>query len=329
LKKSIDMENCIYGPVPSRRLGRSLGIDLFPAKICSYDCVYCQLGRTAATTVKRRPFRSAVDVLTQLKKVLADGVTADCLTIAGSGEPTLNSEIGTVIRGMKETTPLPVAVLTNGSLLSDASVRDALMAADIVVPSLDAYNAVLFEKINRPHKTIGFDRMVQGLVDFSRVFSGRLWLEIFIMDGINAAPDDAAGFKPLVDKVAPTDVYINTAVRPPADSSVKQVSEETIDFFYRALGVSRHRDTVFSLRTDDPAGDIQTAILEMAARRPVTIEDMAAGLAMPIEKIRRAVEDLAGDNRLDTIKRNASNYFRVPVTPRGDHQRPPAHDAKP
>ncbi|MEW6076556.1 MAG: radical SAM protein [Thermodesulfobacteriota bacterium] len=308
-----EKENCIYGPVPSRRLGRSLGIDLLPAKICSYDCIYCQLGRTAAATIRRRPFRNAADVLTQVKKVLAGGVTADCLTIAGSGEPTLNSDIGKVIRGIKEATPLPVAVLTNGSLLSDEDVRDALMAADIVVPSLDAYNAALFEKINRPHKTIGFDRMVEGLVDFSRAFPGRLWLEIFIMDGINAAPEDAAGFKPLVDRIAPTDVYINTAVRPPADSSVRQVSEETVDFFYQALGVSRQRDTVFSARAGDQAGDIAPAILEMAARRPVTLEDMAAGLATPIEKIRRTVKELIAGNRLDAVKKNASVYYRVPI----------------
>jgi wyosine [tRNA(Phe)-imidazoG37] synthetase (radical SAM superfamily) len=321
------MENCIYGPVPSRRLGRSLGIDLLPAKLCSYDCIYCQLGRTAVTTIKRRPFRSAAEVLEQLKEVLAGGVTADCVTIAGSGEPTLNSEIGAVIRGIKQVTPLPVAVLTNGSLLSDDGVRDALMAADIVVPSLDAYNAALFAKINRPHQTIGFDRMVDGLVDFSRAFSGRLWLEIFIMDGLNASPDDAGKFKPLVDRIAPTDIYINTAIRPTAEPAIKQVSEETIELFYRVLGSRRLRDTVFTVRAGDPDKDIGAAILEMAARRPVTMEDMAAGLSTPIEKVRRTINDLLAGHRLDAIEKNASTYFRVPVTRRGDLQRPPTHDA--
>jgi wyosine [tRNA(Phe)-imidazoG37] synthetase (radical SAM superfamily) len=308
------METCIYGPVPSRRLGRSLGIDLLPAKLCSYDCVYCQLGRTAAKTVKRRPYRGVDEVLTQLKAALDGGVTADCVTIAGSGEPTLNSEIGAVIRGIKNVTALPVAVLTNGSLLSDESVRQDLLAADIVVPSLDAYNAVMFETVNRPHKSIEFNRVVDGLADFSRAFSGRLWLEIFIMDGINAAPDDAAGFKPLVERIAPTDIYVNTAVRPPAESSVKQVDEAVIDYFYQTLGARRQRDTVFSIRDNDRAADIGPAILAMAARRPVTMEDMAAGLAAPKEAVRRKVEALLAEGRLDVIRKNTATYYRVPIT---------------
>lgn len=305
------METCIYGPVPSRRLGRSLGIDLLPAKICSYDCIYCQLGRTAAKTIKRRPYRSAEEVLTQLRETLARGVTADCITLAGSGEPTLNSDIGPVIKGIKKETTLPVAVLTNGSLLSDEGVRDALMAADIVVPSLDAYNAALFEKVNRPHKTIEFDRMLEGLVDFSQAFSGRLWLEIFIMDGINASPDDAARFKPLVDRIAPTDIYVNTAVRPAAESFAKQTSEEMIDYFYRTLGLRRQRDTVFSAGAGNQDKDIAAAILEMAARRPVTLQDMAAGLAVPVETVHKQVRELLADKRLDKVEKNATTYFRA------------------
>lgn len=307
------MGECIYGPVPSRRLGRSLGIDLLPAKICTYDCVYCQLGRTAATTVRRRPYRSVEEVLAQLKSALDGGVTPDCLTIAGSGEPTLHSEIGAVIQGIKKMTAIPVAVLTNSSLLSDESVRDALMAADIVVPSLDAYNAALFEKINRPHETIGFDRMLEGLVAFSRVFSGRLWLEIFIMAGVNDSPDDAARFTPLVDRIAPTDIYINTSVRPPAEAFAGQAAEEAINLFYRTLGSRRQRDTVFSLSSGDRSGDLGPAILNMAARRPVTMEDMAAGLAVPVERVRDQVRRLLAERRLEAVETNASTYFRTSI----------------
>lgn len=307
------METCIYGPVPSRRLGRSLGIDLLPAKLCTYDCIYCQQGRTAGKTATRRPYRSAGEILTQVKKTLARGVTADCVTIGGSGEPTLNSDIGTVIQGIKKETSLPVAVLTNGSLLSDEAVSHALMAADIVVPSLDAYNASLFETVNRPHKTIDFDRMLGGLADFSHAFSGRLWLEIFIMDGVNASPDDAARFKPLVDRIAPKDIYINTAVRPPAEPWVKQAGEETIDYFYRALGLRRQRDTVFAVNDENNNSDMAPAILEMAARRPVTMEDMAAGLAVPVAQVRKKVQELLAEKRIGTVDKNGVTYFRVPI----------------
>ena len=304
------MRTCIYGPVPSRRLGRSLGIDLLPAKICSYDCIYCQLGRTVRTTIKRRPYRKAAEVLAQIGETLDRGVKADCITIAGSGEPTLNSDIGNVIRGIKQHTSLPVAVLTNGSLLSDETVREALMPADIVVPSLDAFDRALFEKINRPHESIDFDRMLQGLVDFSRNFGGRLWLEILIMKGINAAMDDAARFRPLVDRIAPSDVYINTTVRPAPESIAQRADEGMIDRFYQALGMSRQYDTVFSVSTEDSGGDMTPAILEMAARRPVTVADMAAGLAVPVETVRKQVRKLLADKRLDAIEKDSATYFR-------------------
>ena len=310
----MNMSTCIYGPVPSRRLGRSLGIDLLPAKICSYDCIYCQLGRTARTTTKRRPYRKADDVIEQIEDAFSRGVKADCITIAGSGEPTLNSDIGTVIRGIKQRTEVPVAVLTNSSLLSDRDVRQALMAADIVVPSLDAFDRELFEKINRPHNGIHFEQMLQGLIDFSHDFSGRLWLEILIMDGINASTDDAARFRPLIDRIAPTDVYINTAVRPAPEAIAKKAGQDMIDRFYQTLGISRQYDTVFAASTDDIGDDIAPAILEMAARRPVTVEDMAAGLAVPVKEIRKHIRKLLTDKRLDTVKKENFIYFR-PVEP--------------
>ncbi len=304
------MKTCIYGPVPSRRLGRSLGIDLLPAKICTYDCIYCQLGRTTAKTTKRRPYRDTAEVFSQLEQTLDRGVKADCITIAGSGEPTLNSNLGAVIRGIKKRTELPVAVLTNSSLLSEAAVREALMAADIVVPSLDAHNPGLFETINRPHKDIGFDRMFEGLAEFADCFSGRLWLEILIMDGVNASTEDAARFKPLVDKITPTDIYINTTVRPAPEAEAKQAGEDMIDYFYDVLGMNRQRDTVFSTVSDDSSLDIVPAILEMAARRPVTIEDMAAGLRVPMEKIQKQIPNLLSENHLEAIEKNDATYFR-------------------
>jgi len=153
--------------------------------------------------------------------------------------------------------------------------------------------------------------MLDGLIDFSRAFSGRLWLEIFIMDGINASPADADRFKPLVEKIAPKDVYVNTAVRPPSESFVKQVGEEVIDYFYQTLGLPRQRDTVFSLNDDYIKNNIGPAILEMAARRPVTVEDMAAGLAAPVEKINQHVQNLLAEKRLEKIEKNASTYFRT------------------
>ena len=140
----------VYGPVPSRRLGRSLGVDLVPYKVCTFDCIYCQLGRTAATTVKRMPYVKAEAVLADISACLESGASPDYITLAGSGEPTLNSRIGDLIPAIKKLTTIPVALLTNGTTLVRPEVREALWELDLVVPSLDAGTEKIYRLINRP-----------------------------------------------------------------------------------------------------------------------------------------------------------------------------------
>ena len=181
----------VYGPVPSRRLGRSLGVDLVPYKVCSYDCIYCQLGRTKNKTIERKPYIPGATILDQVRQKLQEGVSADYITVAGSGEPTLNSEIGRLIHDIKKHTEIPVAVLTNSSLLGDSRVREAIVEADVVLPSLDAYDQKAFEAINRPHPEIPFEAMVEGLMAFRKAYGGEIWLEVFVLDGINATETDA------------------------------------------------------------------------------------------------------------------------------------------
>ncbi len=178
----------VYGPVPSRRLGRSLGVDLVPFKVCTFDCVYCQLGRTTIKTLERKEYVSAADVLDEVKRKLAEEDNPNYITFAGSGEPTLNSRIGDLILRIKDLTDIQVAVLTNGSLLCTKEVQDDLMAADLVIPSLDAGDEQLFRYVNRPHENISFDRLVDGLVDFTRRFPGQVWLEILLLEGVTSMP---------------------------------------------------------------------------------------------------------------------------------------------
>ena len=172
----------IYGPVPSRRLGRSLGIDFVPFKTCTYDCIYCQLGRTTNKTTQREAWLSAEIIIDQLKNKLH--TKPDYITLSGSGEPTLFSTIGEIICRIKEITDIPVAVLTNGSLLWLPEVRNSLMAADLVLPLLDAGSDQLFRYINRPHRDISFNRMPEGLVKFRDEYSGKYWLEVFLLSGV-------------------------------------------------------------------------------------------------------------------------------------------------
>lgn len=313
-------EDYIYGPVPSRRLGRSLGVDLLPAKICSYNCVYCQLGNVRATTVKRRAYRTADKIMEQLMQRLADDIAVDCITLAGSGEPTLNSDIGRVIKEIKARTALPVVVLTNGSLLWDPKVRDALMPADIVIPSLDAHNAELFKTINRSHAAIDFNRMVDGMITFAGEFPGELWLEIFIMEGINDSLQDAEAFLSLVKKIGPDKIYVNTAVRPPAEDFVKPVSDERIAEFHNILDGRPQQDVCFTgARSDAPPADsdgktadsVAKDVYVTIARRPVTLEDIVAGMGLPKDRVNAGLDTLLAEKKIEKVDKDGRIYYRV------------------
>lgn len=305
------MENYIYGPVPSRRLGRSLGVDLIPCKICTYDCIYCQLQKKSSKTLKRGAYRPMDVVLTQLREKLDQGVVPDCITLAGSGEPTLHRDIGPIINRIKAQTSIPVAVLTNGSLLWEASVHDALLAADIVIPSLDAYTPEMFQAINRPHSGIDFHTMTRGLVDFSRAYTGTLWLEIFIMEGINASPADAEQFLPLVREINPRHLYINTAVRPAGDPSVHRASDLAMKQFYDILGRPRQEDIEQPQSAkNDGVSNMAAEILAMTARRPVTISDIAAGLSISEQAATRHIHDLLANQDVEMVETDAFTYYR-------------------
>ncbi len=205
----------LFGPVPSRRLGRSLGIDLTPFKTCSFDCIFCQLGRTTDKTVARREYVSVDAVIAELDAWLAAGNTADYLTLSGSGEPTLNSEFGRVIQFLRNRTSIPVALLTNGSLLSDPHVREAAAEANVVKVSLSAWDDTSLKQVNRPHRTINFATLYNGIREFRKTFSGELWMEVFLVWGTNTAVSDVLKIAERVQALSPTRIQLNTAVRPP------------------------------------------------------------------------------------------------------------------
>ena len=191
----------IFGPIPSRRLGRSLGISPLPKKTCNYSCIYCQLGRTDRMTNKRQEFYKTEDILKEFKEYLKDSDKFDIVTVVGEGEPTLCSNLGELICGLKEMTDKPVAVITNGALLSDPQVREELCHADMVLPSLDAYNQDIAKKIDRPYGTIRFEEEFLGLKKFCSMYQGELWLEIMLVDGINDDEESIAQFKKLLKEL--------------------------------------------------------------------------------------------------------------------------------
>ena len=294
-------EHHVFGPVPSRRLGRSLGVDLVPFKTCSYDCIYCQLGRTTCKTVERKEWVPMGPVLDELKQKLT--CRPDYITLSGSGEPTLHSRLGEVIEHIQAMTKVPVAVLTNGSLLWQKEVREELALADVVLPSLDAGDEVTFQAVNRPHREITFEKLVSGLEQFRRECPGQYWLEVMLLAGHSGFQDPVQKIAGWVRRIRPDRVQLNTAVRPPAEEYAVPVSRTRLMrlarmFRPKAEVIAEHRPQGKRVLTDAN----QQAILELLRRRPCTEADVAAGLAMRPIEVAKHLADLESVGQITTQK---------------------------
>jgi len=304
------MQNFVYGPVPSRRLGRSLGIDLVPFKTCTYNCIYCQLGLTTCKTIEKKEWVHIESILQQLEKKLS--TEPDYITLAGSGEPTLNSGIGVLIEQIKKITAVPVAVLTNGSLLWDAEVRSALMESDLVIPSLDAGEQRLFQYINRPHSKITFDRMIEGLVEFRKAFSGQYWLEVVVLGGVTVFTREIENIAGIVREIEPDRVQLNTVTRPPAEKFVISARREHMELFIKALG--NRVEVITEFRGGDRQGRFkagQREILDLLSLRPSTIDDIAGGLGMHRNEVVKHVEALTAKGELEKELHGWQLYYKA------------------
>jgi wyosine [tRNA(Phe)-imidazoG37] synthetase (radical SAM superfamily) len=302
----------VYGPVPSRRLGFSLGVDILPYKTCSLDCVYCQLGATGRTTNRRRAYFSVREVLAQVRDALRAGRRVDHITFSGSGEPTLNNNLGRLIRGIKKMTDTPVAVLTNGTLLSRKDVRADLMAADIVVPSLDAATAPLFRAVNRPHPSLDAARMVEGLARFRKEFQGRIWLEVMLVKGVNDTPAHVRALRDAIAVIRPDRVQLNTVVRPPAEASARPLSPRELGRIARAIGGGAEVVADFGPRRGSGAeADLGEAIVAMARRRPVTAGDISASLARHRDEVLKAAGRLLGSGRIRLVRHGRKTFYEA------------------
>jgi wyosine [tRNA(Phe)-imidazoG37] synthetase (radical SAM superfamily) len=261
-----------YGPVPSRRLGRSLGVSPIPPKTCSYTCVYCQLGRTNRLQVKRESFFPRDDILAEIIK-RAQETQCDYITFVGDGEPTLCADLGWLLEQTKQNTELKTAVITNGSLLWLEDVRHQLASADIVIPTLDAGDEPTFRRINRPHRQIRFDSMIQGQIDFQREFAGRLWLEVMLVSGVNDSTDELVKIRHAIEKIQPERVYILAPIRPPAESWVRPPNPDAIieaqRIIGRAIPIAENESGGFGLQEFTDAAE---ALIEIGGRHPLRLE---------------------------------------------------------
>jgi wyosine [tRNA(Phe)-imidazoG37] synthetase (radical SAM superfamily) len=314
----------VFGPVPSRRLGRSLGIDLVPYKTCTYDCIYCQLGRTTNRVVARKEYAPLRGVLDELEAKLAAGASPDYITLSGSGEPTLYSRLDEMIPAVKRLTSIPLAVLTNGSLLWDPDVREELAKADLVMPSLDAGDERLFRRVNRPHPELSFDRIVEGMEEFCRTFSGEVWLEVLLLDGITATETEAAKIARLARRIDPDRIQLNTATRLPAESCAIPVPRERLD---RLAGLFGGRaDTI--QESDREGGQADSAatekdVLDLLRRRPCTLPDVCRGLRLREGEAAKRLDGLVKRGLVSSERRDGVLWYRSLATGRYPHlQRP-------
>ncbi len=215
------MQEFVFGPVPSRRLGFSLGVDIIPRKYCSFDCIYCQVGKTTHKEVERRSFSDPGLIVTQVVERVEEGRRIDFISLSGSGEPTLSADIGEIIRELKRKTSIPLAVITNGSLLFREDVRRDIAAADVVLPSLDATGDEVFERINRPHPSLSFTQLVEGLRAFRAEYKGKIWLEVMLIKGINNSLEQIEIFRKILTRLSVDKVQLNTVARPPLEKSAR------------------------------------------------------------------------------------------------------------
>jgi wyosine [tRNA(Phe)-imidazoG37] synthetase (radical SAM superfamily) len=303
----------LYGPVPSRRLGRSLGIDLVPHKICTYDCIYCQIGKTSEKTLVRKEYIPVSEILEEVKRFLKEETSPiDHLSLSGSGEPTLHCKIDSVIREIKAITSIPVAIITNGSLLYEREVRESLLQADVVLPSLDAASAETFEKINRPRSGISVERVIEGMVEFRKAYKGQIWLEILFCRGVNDRESELLQMQSAIERIQPDLIHLNTVVRPPFERwavplNQKEMEEMRVFFGEKASIISefdRHPPAITER-------DVRREIFEILKRRPLSIADLSKGMGIQEDEIEKYIQPLVSEGKIHARTFGDTIYYEI------------------
>jgi wyosine [tRNA(Phe)-imidazoG37] synthetase (radical SAM superfamily) len=303
----------LYGPVPSRRLGRSLGIDLVPHKICTYNCIYCQIGKTTKKTLLRKEYVSEEEVLEEVKEFLSKGdPPIDYFSLSGSGEPTLHSKIGSIIEGIKRLSSVPVAVITNGSLLFEEEVRKDLLLVDVILPSLDGVSPEVFGRINRPDRRVSIKKVIEGMVEFRKIYHGRIWLEILFCKGLNDSPDELQKMKEVIDRIQPDLIHLNTVVRPPSEDWVKPLSQKEMEdiraFFGEKASIISEFDRHLTYVTEE---DIKEGILRILKRRPLSLLDLSKWMGIPQKELEEQITSLSQEGKIQTRFHGNSIYYEI------------------
>lgn len=302
----------VFGPVPSRRFGRSLGVDVIPRKLCTLDCVYCEVGRTDKRGLARREYIPTDLIIRELREALREHPDVDCVTFTGSGEPTLHEGLGELLRAAKQMTKAPLVVLTNGSLFWKADVRRDLVLADIVCPSLDAVTEEVFRRIDRPHPRLSAAQIVEGQIVFRQEFAGKIWLEILFVQGMNDHDEEVVKLREAIERIKPDKVQINTVVRPPAEPWAHPVSPERLEEIRTMLGPRAEIITPTRERSCAAAPlPTDAEILAAVARRPMSPADVSSGLGADASAVSRRMEELCAGGRLRIVEFEGKQFYAL------------------
>ena len=301
----------LFGPVPSRRFGRSLGVDLSPYKTCSLDCVFCQLGRTTQRTVTRQEYVPTDMVLSELEDWLKADGRADYITLSGSGEPTLHSGFGEILEFIRSKSTIPAALLTNGTMLDFQEVRDAASLANVVKVSLSAWDQASYGWVNRPHPQLLFDNLVEGQKAFRSQFKGQIWMEVFLMAGINSMPADVRKIAALAKEIAPDRIQLNTAVRPPAEDFATPLSKERMEALINLFHPTAEIIAEFRPKHANHIQANQETIFSMLQRRPCTADQIAEIFGMHLNEVSKYLGNLMRTDQIRTERKNTTVYYEA------------------
>ncbi len=305
----------LFGPVPSRRLGMSLGVDLVPHKVCTFNCIYCEVGRTTIHTLERKEYVPIWEVLDEISHYLSRKPELDFITFSGSGEPTLNSGIGEVVNFIKENyTDYKLALLTNSSLLWQPDVREEIQNIDLILPSLDAVSEDVFAKINNPVQGLSAEKIVTGLVEFNKEFTGEMWLELFIVPEINDSKKELSLIKKALQQIKPTRVQLNTLDRPGTEAWVQPETEKNLNRilkYFKPLPVEiiakfRSHGHFFSF-----SENVENQIFETIRRRPCTANDLSEMLNLPVNEINKYLKELILLKKIFSESRERGVFYRA------------------
>jgi len=304
------MNKFTFGPVPSRRLGFSLGVDIIPRKFCSFDCIYCQVGKTTNQEIQRKSFFDVQEVVDEIVEACGPQNHIDIVTFSGSGEPTLNVDIGRMIKEIKKRVDIPVSVITNSSLLYDEDVRQDLKSADIILPSLDAVSEDIFHYVNRPHALIELDLIIKSLKKFRNEYEGKIWLEIMLMKDINDDAEELDKFKKIIGLLGVDKVQLNTVTRPPKDDTAKGISQSELQKISRFFG--NNCEVVCSFKKSSPKKDIKDlaeTILDILKRRSLTLDDIVRLTGLTLQKAKDSLRTMEHSGKIKSFHLGNSIYY--------------------